>query len=138
MEGRWIASEAPVDRPAALKRMRERLTRDETVSLLADDDGLLVGSLGLEVTSYGVADLGMLVAPERRGQGIGSALLDAGIEWARSHDAHKIALEVWPHNEPAIGLYRKFGFEEEGRLRHHYRRRTGELWDAIIMGLSLS
>jgi hypothetical protein len=24
---------------------------------------------------------------------------------------------------------------EEGRLRRHYRRRNGELWDAVVMGL---
>jgi RimJ/RimL family protein N-acetyltransferase len=44
---------------------------------------------------------------------------------------------VWPHNQSARRLYRSFGFEEEGYLRRHYRRRNGELWDAVIMGLLL-
>ncbi len=30
---------------------------------------------------------------------------------------HKLALSVFPHNDAAIALYRKFGFVEEGRLR---------------------
>jgi RimJ/RimL family protein N-acetyltransferase len=89
------------------------------------------------VSSYGVADFGMMVAAERRGQGIGSALLAAAVDWARAAGAHKVALQVWPANEAGIGLYRKFGFEQEGRLRRHYRRRNGELWDAIVMGLLL-
>jgi RimJ/RimL family protein N-acetyltransferase len=51
--------------------------------------------------------------------------------------ARKVALEVRPHNHVAIRLYQRAGFECEGRLRRHYRRRNGELWDAILMGLSL-
>ena len=37
----------------------------------------------------------------------------------------------------ALALYRKFGFEQEGYLRSHYRRANGELWDAVVMGLLL-
>ncbi|MEP9394480.1 MULTISPECIES: GNAT family N-acetyltransferase [Gordonia] len=37
----------------------------------------------------------------------------------------------------AIALYEKFGCVAEGRLYRHYRRRSGELWDAIVMGLIL-
>jgi RimJ/RimL family protein N-acetyltransferase len=56
---------------------------------------------------------------------------------ARKAGAHKIALQVWPHNAAAIALYERFGFRREGYLTRHYRRRSGELWDAIIMGLPL-
>jgi RimJ/RimL family protein N-acetyltransferase len=79
----------------------------------------------------------MQVARSHRGRGIGSALLEASIEWARQAGAHKVALEVWPHNEAAIALYEKFGFEREGYLRKHWRRRSGELWDSVVMGLVL-
>jgi RimJ/RimL family protein N-acetyltransferase len=44
---------------------------------------------------------------------------------------------VWPHNDAAIGLYEKVGFEHEGLLRRHYRRSNGEHWDVIVMGLLL-
>jgi L-amino acid N-acyltransferase YncA len=47
------------------------------------------------------------------------------------------ALSVFPHNEAAIALYRKFGFREEGRRVEHIRRASGELWDLIDMGLLL-
>ncbi|HEX8927664.1 MAG TPA: GNAT family N-acetyltransferase, partial [Actinomycetota bacterium] len=80
---------------------------------------------------------GMLVAPGWRGQGLGTALLRAGIAWARGVGAHKVALQVWPHNQAAIALYEKLGFQREGLLRRHYRRRNGELWDAVVMGLLL-
>ena len=51
--------------------------------------------------------------------------------------AHKLALEVWPDNAPALQLYRKTGFVEEGRKVRHYRRSNGELWDSTLMGLHL-
>jgi RimJ/RimL family protein N-acetyltransferase len=63
--------------------------------------------------------------------------MEAGIAWAREHGAHKVTLTVWPHNRSAIALYAKVGFVEEGRFRRQYRRRNGELWDAIAMGLVL-
>jgi RimJ/RimL family protein N-acetyltransferase len=136
-EGRWIATEAPVDRERRRRRFAEDLERDDTVLLVADAGGQLVGQLALVLARYGVADLGMLVAAGWRQRGVGSALLLAGIDWARQAGAHKIGLQVWPHNRAAIALYERFGFQHEGRLRRHYRRRSGELWDAIVMGLPL-
>ena len=61
----------------------------------------------------------------------------AAIDWARERGLHKLSLSVFPHNAAAIALYRKFGFVEEGRLVKQYRRKSGELWDAIEMGLLL-
>jgi RimJ/RimL family protein N-acetyltransferase len=84
-----------------------------------------------------VADLGMCVDASWRGRGVGTALVAEAIATARNLGAHKVGLQVWPHNEPARRLYRRHGFVEEGRLRRHYRRRNGELWDAVIMGLVL-
>jgi RimJ/RimL family protein N-acetyltransferase len=57
--------------------------------------------------------------------------------WARRSGAHKVALQVWPHNVAARRLYEKHGFVQEGLLRRHYRRRNGELWDAVVMGMVL-
>jgi ribosomal protein S18 acetylase RimI-like enzyme len=80
----------------------------------------------------------MAVLPEWRGRGVGSALLSAAIEWSRQRGLHKLSLSVFPQNKAALALYRKFGFVEEGRRIKQYRRSSGELWDAIEMGLLLS
>ena len=58
------------------------------------------------------------------GQGIGSALVERAIEWARSAGAHKIALQHWPHNTAARARDHKYGFEQEGYLRRDHPRRT--------------
>ena len=136
-EGRWIGSEAPVDVERRRRRMVEDVEGDHAVVLVAEAGGVPVGQLGLGLTPYGVADLGMAVAAGWRGRGVGTALLAAAVERARRAGAHKIALQVWPHNAAALALYERFGFRREGYLTRHYRRRSGELWDAVVMGLPL-
>jgi len=136
-EGRWLGTQAPVDRAERAQRWRAAIDDPRQAMLVAVQDGRVLGHLGLEVATYGVASLGMAVTGADRGRGVGGALLAEAIATARRLGAHKVALQVWPHNAAALGLYRKFGFVEEGRLRRHYRRRSGELWDAVVMGLPL-
>lgn len=136
-EGRWIGAEAPLDRAERRASFDRTLASPVGASFLAcAEDGKIIGNLGVNI-SGGVAEFGMMVRDGCRGQGVGSALLEACLEWTRSMNAHKLALSVWPHNDAAIGLYKKYGFEVEGRLVKHYRRRSGELWDALLMGLIL-
>ncbi len=137
-EGRWIAAEVPFDRAGRGERIRDDLRHPDTfAAFVAEDDGIVVGSIGLRLAPYGVVELGMALLDRYRGRGIGTRLMERGVAWAREAGAHKIALEVWPHNERAIRLYQKVGFREEGYLHRHYRRRNGELWDAVVMGLLL-
>jgi putative acetyltransferase len=137
-EGVWIASEAPVDRDRFARLFSESIDSDDRLSLVALDGERLIGNLGLNPASPGVVYLGMSIDGDYRGQGVGTAMLLAAIEWARAQDGvHKIELDVWPHNAAGIALYRKVGFEIEGRRRRHFRRRNGELWDTILMALVL-
>ncbi|MGI8754202.1 MAG: GNAT family N-acetyltransferase [Acidimicrobiales bacterium] len=140
-EGRWIGTEVPFDSGARRARMANMVARDDATSFVADahrgGKGGVVGNIGVVVAAYGVADIGMALLDGWRGLGLGSALLEAGVDWARGAGAHKVALEVWPDNAPALALYRRSGFVEEGRKRRHYRRANGDLWDAILMGRHL-
>ncbi|MDD5227407.1 MAG: GNAT family N-acetyltransferase [Methylococcales bacterium] len=52
----------------------------------------------------------LVVAPSRRGNGIGSQLLKQTIETARLHDCHRITLLTDLANESAQRFYRKHGF----------------------------
>jgi RimJ/RimL family protein N-acetyltransferase len=126
-----IATEPPVD----LAARAASWTLEGT--LLAVAGGEIVGSLHIDASRHGFGELGMTVARGWRGRGVGSALLAAGIDWARERGLHKLSLSVFPHNAAAIALYRKFGFIEEGRRVKQYRRASGELWDAVDMGLLL-
>jgi RimJ/RimL family protein N-acetyltransferase len=138
-EGRWIGMQSPIDVQRVTGRFLTHVAGTMHLSLVAVSAEGVVGQLQIAVTPYGVADLGMMLAAGYRGQGLGRRLLDRGIAWAAARvDVHKLELQVWPHNAAAIALYRSAGFEQEGYLRRHYRRRNGEIWDAIIMGLQLS
>lgn len=59
--------------------------------------------------------LSMWVAPEFRGTGIGDALVDAVIAWARAEGYSRVLLEVAAGNTPAIRLYNRKGFVLTGR-----------------------
>jgi RimJ/RimL family protein N-acetyltransferase len=83
-----------------------------------------------------VADLGLMVAQGHRRRGIGWALLEEAVVWARSVGVHKLELHVFPYNEAAIALYERFGFEREGYRKRHYRRPDGFV-DAILMAYEL-
>ena len=84
-----------------------------------------------------VADLGLMVDAGYRRRGVGWSLLESAVEWARGAGVSKLELHVFPHNEPAIALYEKFGFVREGYRRAHYRRGDGYL-DAILMAYQVS
>ncbi len=137
-DGRWIATDLPVDHTQLRRRMLQLLQRSDARSFVAIGAERIVGELSISTRRSGLLEFGMIVAADRRAGGVGSALLAAGIAWGREIGAHKIMLEVFPHNVAARALYGKFGFAEEGYFRRHVRRKNGELWDCIPMSLSLN
>ncbi len=128
-----IATEPPVD----IEERAALFARTIGGSVVAVVGGRIIGMLHVEVSRHGFGEFGMLVDRDWRGRGVGSALVQAAIGWARGQGLHKLCLEVFAHNTAAIALYRKSGFVEEGRRVKQYRRASGELWDSIIMGLAL-
>jgi ribosomal protein S18 acetylase RimI-like enzyme len=134
-EENFIATQPPVDVVQRAERVREIIERGDpaAVWILEDDDGRQLGHAVVEESVRGVLTIGMAILPEFRGRGGGRALLEAAQEYARTVGAHKISLEVWTDNSRAIGLYAAAGFEVEGLLRDHYRRRDGSLRSALIM-----
>lgn len=138
-EGRWIGRELPLDTEARRAAFLAGIDDPERLSLVATVDGRVVGSLGMEHDGMGHAGLGMFLAAEARGRRLGSALLAEAISWADVHPViHKVELQVWPHNTAALALYRAQGFLVEGHLHRHWRRRNGELWDSVVMGLAVT
>lgn len=138
-EGIWIGAELPLDEEGDRAKQAATIADGVTaVLLVATVDGRdgLVGSLFMGGPA-GIADVGMNVADGFRGQGIGAALMEAGLDWAHEHGMHKVTLQHWPWNERARALYERFGFVEEGYLRRQWRRKDGSLWDAVMMGLVL-
>lgn len=77
-------------------------------------------------------NLGMGVLPDHRGQGIGTRLIEAALAAAKAENIPRVELTVYTSNIAAIGLYRKTGFAEEGRMRS-FALLKGQFVDALNM-----
>jgi putative acetyltransferase len=120
------------------QRLTERLAPGKSdLMLVAEHKGEIVGTGGLnqapQMRRQHVWMLGITIAPEVQGQGVGSALMHAMCDYADNWAAAKrIELTVFTDNEAAQALYRKFGFVIEGTQRA-YAMRNGHLVDVHAM-----
>lgn len=85
-------------------------------NLIAVVDGRPVGQVsGPHVDDSGSVELiSMWVAPEARRTGIGRVLVEAVVMWAESSGARVVTLAVKHGNSPAIALYERAGFIDQG------------------------
>jgi len=140
-DGAWLLT-TEAWRSVADERRYLRAVRGhpDAAVFVVEDGHRLVGRLSLardgHPASAHVADLGLMVAASHRRRGVGRALLDQAVAWAKKSGVRKLELHVFPWNEPAIALYESFGFEREGLRQGHYVR-AGEHVDAIVMAFWL-
>ena len=140
-EGRWILGSGPWRSASDERRYLRSIQRYPDAAVFVAEDGeRIVGRLSLSrdphPASRHVADLGLMVAASHRRQGVGTALLDVAVGWARTSGVRKLELHVFPWIEPALALYSSFGFERERYRKRHYER-GDELVDAILMAYFL-
>ena len=73
--------------------------------------------------------------PDRRGQGLGQAMLHQLLDFAfHELNLHRIDLGVFDFNQRAIACYEKLGFQLEGVMREA-RRYQNEHWNICVMSL---
>jgi RimJ/RimL family protein N-acetyltransferase len=135
-EGRFVRTDRVHARAGEYRRRFRRSWTDDDAEIMALEGRRVVGHVAVTrerhpVTSH-VVSLGIAVAAGMRGHGIGTALMHEAFRWARGAGVQKIVLSVYPHNTPAIALYRRFGFVEEGRLSRRSRKSYG-YEDEILM-----
>lgn len=104
--------------------------------IVAELDGRIIGDAGFDPGKgrrAHAAVIGMGVHDDFAGRGVGTALMAALIDTADNWlDLKRLELTVWTDNAPALALYRKFGFVEEGVMRA-YAYRDGAYVDALAM-----
>jgi RimJ/RimL family protein N-acetyltransferase len=137
----WLISDGGWRTAADERRYLKAIRRYRDAAVfVAEAEGGIVGRMSLgrdpHPASRHVADLGLMVAADARRQGIGRALLEQAVAWAREVGVRKLELHVFPHNEAAIALYDAFGFEREGYRKAHYRRGR-DFVDAILMAYDI-
>ncbi|SEL76239.1 GNAT family N-acetyltransferase [Streptacidiphilus jiangxiensis] len=82
------------------------------------------------------AIMGLQVAPEARGLGLGRALLHAALAKARAEGARRVTLRVLGGNIVARSLYEQAGFTVTGVQPQEFWL-AGEYADDVLMGIDL-
>jgi ribosomal protein S18 acetylase RimI-like enzyme len=106
-------------------------------SLTAIHQGKIVGLITLYLQPYKrmmhQSELGIIVAPEYRGQGIGSLLFDE-IEKLAKKDfkIELLHLQVY-YDNPAVHLYERKGFTEFGRQDRFMKKEDGTYQGRVFM-----
>ncbi len=108
----------------------ELAQRASRTYVVAEEDDVVVGYAGLLVNGPEADVQTIAVSPRAQGRGLGRTLLSAVLDRAREAGATALLLEVRADNEPAIALYRGFGFERIGVRRRYYQ--PGDI-DAVVM-----
>lgn len=134
----------PGERQGLLDQQRrevsEAVQTDNSTIIVASDRGVLVGY----VAAYGGAyrrnrhsvDIVAGVLQSHAGQGLGRRLLEDLIGWAQGHGVSRLQLTTMMHNEPALRLYTRMGFEVEG-VRRNSLIVEGQPVDEVAMALIL-
>lgn len=113
------SSDAPSDIPGAETRAAHTYTTDTLGTGSPNSDVLAYGGFWLAGDEAHIVTIAS--HPELRGHKLGETMLLFLLQQAQSLGATIATLEVRPSNAPALGLYRKWGFEEEGRRKGYYR-----------------
>lgn len=118
-----------------IRKIREN---DRALHLLAYVDGVFAGSCSFAPRSERMrtqhrCNVGISLYRESWGIGVGTALLGEILAAARAAGFEQAELEVVSTNAPAIGLYRKFGFETTGTVPHAFKYKDGTYADFLFM-----
>jgi len=111
---------------------------DRSTTLVAEIEGKVVGHAGLICWAKSprrmhVGEIGMAVHRDWTRKGVGTALMEALVDLSEQWlNLARIELTVFVDNEPAIALYKKFGFEIEGTHKK-YAFRAGKFVDSYSM-----
>lgn len=120
----YIVGESVADQLAHADTLIHGRPDEPPMYFVAIVDGEVIGWVNLERRAErklrDVLYLTMGLLDEYRGLGIGSTLLDRGVDWARTHGYRKVASDVPATNESAIEFLEDNGWEREGVRADHY------------------
>lgn len=116
--------------PWSRKAFLDSLSLGNTVFLVAEENGRILGYIGMYVALEEGEITNVAVAPLERCHGVGGLLISEIKKEAERRLLARIVLEVRVSNETAIRLYERNGFVNQGIRRGFYERPKE---DAYIM-----
>lgn len=141
----WTASSFgfPLTREHIEGHLRDSAARGERRIFKAVEEGSgeIVGHIELgaiDPRNHSVRIGRVLVDPDRRGQGLGGAMMRAALDTAfRELGAHRVELGVFDVNPAAIACYERVGFQRDGVRRDSFlaSEEPGQYWSEIIMSV---
>jgi ribosomal-protein-alanine N-acetyltransferase len=129
---------ASFDHPWGAAEMVELLSGPGGFGLVVEDAAGPAGFLLARAVAGEAEILTVAVSPERRGAGLGLALVEASAGLARAAGADAMFLEVAVDNAAALKLYDRTGFAAAGRRRGYYPRAGGAAVDALVLRRDLT
>lgn len=120
--------------PWSENSIRFELASADAIFPVAVEDGQVLGFGILHKIGDEGELFNLVVSEERRGEGIGAALLDAALLQAKGMGVEKVYLEVRRSNTPARKLYESRGFAVCGMRKNYYEEPRE---DAMLMDLEL-
>ena len=122
-EGADIAKVKPVtlkEEKVWLKKSLELIRKKNKVLLVAELDGIIVGSCEITRDTYDVSQhvgtLGIGLVKNARGIGIGTILIKESLSAAKKIGIKLVKLYVFDSNNKGKNLYEEIGFAEIGRI----------------------
>ena len=142
-DGDYFAAETVaevLDHEEVLIRHNDLQSRLFFVACVGDDEDV-AGWVHLDLPETAslshTAVLTVGLGHEYRGHGIGSALLERGVEWARDHGFEKLYNSVPATNQEAVDFLEARGWEVEAVRTDHYKL-DGEYVDELMMMVDLT
>jgi ribosomal protein S18 acetylase RimI-like enzyme len=108
--------------PEVESRFKDMLTRADYNVCIAEDDGRVIGLItaSLRHTLWHAGPIALIdelvIDEAARDQGVGRALIDTIVGWAREHNASEVEVSTEKDNELAQAFYQHCGFEYEAVL----------------------
>jgi ribosomal protein S18 acetylase RimI-like enzyme len=100
------------------------MRRDQDGLLIAESDGVVVGALIAAWDGWRGNFYRLAVLPERRREGIATALLREGERRLRRRGAARLAAIVDDHDAGAMGFWHAAGYRQQGNRTRFVRERA--------------
>jgi RimJ/RimL family protein N-acetyltransferase len=123
------------------QQLSDYIERANCLFLVAEYEGKIVANINVNGNQrkilYHTAVFGMGMRKDWQSCGLGTALLQAAIDWGRTNPELEILfLQVYADNQAGLALYRKMGFVEHGRVPNFFKQ-NGRYHDEISMHVIL-
>ncbi|HJV16453.1 MAG TPA: ribosomal protein S18-alanine N-acetyltransferase [Bacillales bacterium] len=102
--------------------------------IVLEENNKIIGYSGVWIVIDEAHVTNIAILPDYRGKKLGQIMMSKLIEIAKEKGAKSMTLEVRVSNDPALALYRKFGFQNGGIRKNYY---SDNQEDALVMWVRL-